>query len=252
MGILDIFQTKSPLQTAPVQQTAVTNQTVPGDKNIADVSKSDPLAIQAGKVDGGESPLSNYAELWKIEDKDKPVNAQEALTPNFTLDPKKVAEAARTVDYAKLVPAEIMTKAMSGDAAAMSQMLNAVTQAATANAGMNTAQIVQAALAHQAKKFVEILPQQVRNQQVSQQVSQDHPIFQNPAAAPMVSMLKDQFAVKYPLATPAEISKHTSDYLTEFVKSLGGSMPDPAMQAAQATKEAGTMDWEKFLAGPQS
>ena len=112
---------------------------------------------------------------------------------------------------------------------------------------MNTAKIVEAALAHQAKQLMSILPGQVRNQQVNMQLTQDHPIFSNPAAAPMVGMLKDQFSAKFPMATPAQISEYTANYLTEFVKAVGGSMPAPGAATAAAAAAAGEPDWSKFF-----
>lgn len=260
MSILDIFQSRQPIQQQPVQQPQPTQQQAPGAPGNPAVAApagptatpgvNDPLALQAGKQPGGESPLSNFAELWKIEDKDKPADFIAAMSPNFNIDPTAVATAARSIDYAKLVPPDVITKAMSGDAVAFGEVLNAVTQAATANAGMNSAKIVEAALAHQAQKFAELLPSEVRKSQISMQVNQDHPIFQNPAAAPMVESLKNQFAAKYPTATAQQISDFTANYLTDFVKAVGGTMPDAnaTTAAANASAKSGEKEnWNMFF-----
>lgn len=224
------------------QQNAGGNTTVPtGVSN--DPAATDPLAFQAGKTVGGESPMANYADLWKIEPNQMPRDPIAALTPNFTIDPAKVAEAAKTIDYSRLVPPDLMTKALSGDAAAMGQILNTVTQASTANSGMSTARIVQAALEHQAKQFAEILPQEVRKLQVSQQVQQDNPIFSDPAAAPILDGLRTQFTAKYPTASPQQVSDHIKQYLGDFIKAAGGNM---SVQTKQTTAP-GEQDWSKFF-----
>ena len=246
MSILDIFNFKPAAPAAPAAAAATPAPGTAPAGATPTPSAADPLAFQAGKQ-GGESPLANFADLWKIDDTNKPIDPTAALTPNFKIDPAAVVNAAKTVDYAKLVPPELMTKALSGDANAMGAVLNAVTQASTANAGMNTAKIVEAALAHQAKQLMSILPGQVRQQQVNMQVNQDHPIFSNPAAAPMVDMLKNQFATKFPMATPAQISEYTANYLTEFVSAVGGSMPTQQQQAATAASAAAEPDWGKFF-----
>lgn len=251
MNIFDIFNSKPAVPATPPQPAAPGTAGNPAVAAPAGTPAApevgDPLAFQAGKTAGAESPLANFAELWKIDPKDMPQDLTAAMTPSFNVDPVAVANAAKTIDYAKLVPPDVMTKAMSGDAAAFANVLNAVAQASTANAGMNSAKIVEAALAHQAKKFAEMLPGEVRKNQVSMQVNQDHPIFQDPATAPMVEGLKSQFAAKYPQATPQQISDFTSQYLEGFVKKLGGTMPDANAAAATAANASGETDWSKFF-----
>lgn len=266
MGILDIFQPRQPIaqvttaqQQQPQQQQQQQQQPAapgtPGNPAVAapagpsaTPTSGDPSALQAGKQPGGESPLANFTELWKIEDEDKPQDFVAAMSPNFNIDPKAVATAAKSVDYAKLVPPDVITKALSGDTTAFAEVLNAVTQAATANAGMNSARIVEAALAHQAQKFAELLPSEVRKSQISMQVNQDHPIFQNPAAAPLIDSLKNQFAVKYPTATAQQISDFTSNYLTDFVKAVGGTMPtNVASSTVAGAKTETATDWNKYF-----
>lgn len=259
MSVLDIFQTR-PAVTVQQAQPAAGDQslgTTPGSGTGATPAPilptplpgaNDPGAFKAGKQ-GGESPLENFKDLWIIDDKQRPQNAQEALTPNFKIDAVAISEAAKGIDYSKLVPPEMMSKALGGDVASFAQILNAVTQAATANAGINSARIVEAALGHQAKSFAEVLPAEVRRHNVASQITQDHPIFSNPAAAPMVGMLKDQFAAKYPMATPAQISDYTASYLTDFVKSLGGTMPDANAEAAKRVADSKTTDWDNYLGG---
>lgn len=232
-------------QQTQQQQSANSNTTVPNANNQVNNQPGDPAAFRAGQTGEAASPLAQFAELWKIEPKDAPRDPVAALTPNFSIDPQKVADAAKTVDYARLVPPEVMTKALSGDAAAMSSILNTVVQASTANAGMSTANIVQAALAHQAKQFAEILPQEVRKLQVQQQVQQDNPLFSNPAAAPILEGLQKQMAAKYPTATPAQIAEHTKNYLADFVKLAGGTM-NP-VQTQQQQQQAGEVDWMNYF-----
>lgn len=248
MSILDMFRSAPPTPVANAAPTATVDPAkVAADLAAAAAAKAAETSNSGAVATDGQTPLANFTDLWKIDANNKPVDPVAALSPSFNIDPVKVAEAAKSIDYSKLIPPDVMTKALGGDATAMAAMLNVVNQAATANAGMNTAKIVEAALANQAQAFMKILPEEVRKNQINMQIVEDHPIFANPQAAPLVAGLKDQFATKYPTATPTQISEFTANYLTDFVKAMGGTMPDPSVAAAKIVAEKGQQDWGNFF-----
>lgn len=260
MSVMGIFQNLLNTGGQPAAPTAPTapaapsggpgNGTVPGPTNsgTAAPNPADPAALKAGKTGEGESPLANFSELWKIDDKNK--GGELSLSPTFNIEPAKLAEAAKTLDFAKVVSPEVATKALGGDAQAFAAALNAVTQAAYTHSAVSTAKIVEAALAKQAQQFQQYLPNEVRKLQVSEQVRSDNPIFNDPAVAPMLDMLKAQLTEKFPTAPAAEISSQAQKFLSGFaeavVKANGGSVVEKAGDGGSGSKGA-DYDWGKFF-----
>lgn len=260
MSVMSIFQNLMNSGAAPAAPAAPAataapsggpgNGTVPNPANSGTTTpnSADPAALRAGKTGEGESPLANFNELWKIDDKNK--QGEISLSPTFNIEPAKLAEAAKTLDFAKVVSPEVMAKALGGDSASLAAALNAVTQAAYTHSAVSTAKIVEAALAKQAQQFQQFLPNEVRRLQVSEQVRSDNPIFNNPAVAPMLDMLKDQLTAKFPAAPAAEISAQAQQFLSEFAKAVvtagGGSITEKAAEGTGAAKGA-DYDWGNFF-----
>jgi hypothetical protein len=155
----------------------------------------------------------------------------------------KMLTAARGVDFAKSVPPELMAKVTAGGpeaAAALTAILNDVSQRAYAQSSYAATQIAETAL----KKFNEgldtRLPSQIKKHQVSDTIRESNPALQHPAAAPIMEALQSQFAVKYPNATVSEIKDMASQYLTQFATA---AMPKPKSAETASNSE----DWGKFF-----
>jgi hypothetical protein len=229
------------------------NPTVPSASTIN--SDGSVAAIPAAAT-GDQSPLANYADLWAKPDPSKPAPTAPTLVPNMQVDASKIMEAARGMNFSQgLDPALLARLEKGNDPEAVQLMVNAVAQNAYAQSAMATTRIVQSAMQLQEKNFNEtVMPSVLRKFAVSSAVA-ENPISNDPAAAPLLQALESQLSQRYKEATPAEIKKHASDYLTGFaqavVRANGGIITNPADTLAangnQMGMKAKEVDWEKFF-----
>jgi hypothetical protein len=229
MSIMDMFRSKAvaPAMTPPTPQ----NNTVPNAGNTPNTEKS---------------PLDNYAKLW-----DKPEGATSpspTLVPALNMDPQKLRENAAKIDFVSQISSEQIQKAMSGDAAAFMQVINQATQLGFAQSVAASAEVTKQSLTSaQTSLNDKILPAAIRNQQITEAMREANPAFDNPAVAPLLSSLKDQFAAKYPTAAPSEIAKMAKDYLAGTAELITGQKVTQESGAPKSQLARPQEDWEKFF-----
>lgn len=187
------------------------------------------------------SPLDDFKDFWQPV---KQEGVDNTLPENMFagLDPAKMLESARKVDFAKSIPPEILAKVTAGgpDAgAALMQILNDVSQRSYAQASIAATGITKAALQQFRDGQESRLPDQIRKFQVSDSIREANPALQHPAAQPIMDALQSQFSVKYPNATVTELRDMASKYLTAFATTAV-----PAKKQVVAESE----DWGKFFA----
>lgn len=259
-SIFDIFRggNAQPQPAAPAPNAAAPNPNAnPNDpgNNAQQVPQTTTQQKQNDPTqDGNKSPLAEFAGLWDTPTpKDGEVvepNWDEAssLVPETKIDPKKLVEAAKRIDFSKLVDPALAEKALKqGDATAFAQILNSVAQAAMANMAMSSSKMMEAKLRQVSGLLIEkALPHHMRKHTVSAQVSNDLPIFNDPAVAPMLSMLEQQMRTKYPKASPAEISSKAKQMLT----GMAGVITGTSGTTTQTQNKSGAKaepDWDAFL-----
>jgi len=246
MSIMDMFRTKPATPVDP----SVSNPTVPGSGTPGNKDGTAPAAFPV-KAEGDKSPLAGYEKLWDNDPNAKPMPS---AVPTFNVDPKKLMDAARGIDFSKAIPADLLEKAAKGDTVALGQAISAAAQAGYAQSAHANTQIVKEALTQQAKVFKdEILPQILRNHSVSQTLQEDS-LLTNTATAPLVEAARTQIAQKYPNASAAEIAKQTQEYFRgfaeEIVKAQGFTIQKPSTSASPANSKE--EDWGKFFDVPVS
>jgi hypothetical protein len=255
MALLDIFNGfargqngGAPQRQEPVLDPSKQNPTVPGEGTPRS-DGTNPAIPKAGE--GDKSPLDGFKDLWQKSDKD---GVKPNLVPTLTVDPKKLSDASKQVDFTKHVSPDALDKAAKGDAASLGQVINEAAQAAFAQAAGASTKILEAALQAQARSFEEkVMPDILRRNAISNSLRADNPLFDNPAVAPMLTMVEQQFAVKFPTATPAEISEKAKEYLSGFASALvgadGKTIVDPKAvtpgNKPQLAREE--QDWSKFF-----
>jgi hypothetical protein len=222
-----IFGTTSQADNAPQQNapTQVTQST-----QVTPVEPAAPV-----------SPMDQFKSLWE------PVNTpgvDNTLPANMFAgaDPTKMLEAARKVNFASQVPADVLAKITAGGpdaAAAFAAAINDVAQRSYAQSSFASTKIVEAALAKFQEGMDARLPSQVKNFQVRESIRESNPALQHPAAAPIMEALQSQIAVKYPNATVNEIRDMASQYLTQFSSAANPVKSGPAVPASE--------DWGKFF-----
>lgn len=211
-----------PIGTTVQTPGTVQNTTLPGTQATSD--GKGPAAFPAAAT-GDQSPLANYADLFKIDDKDR-ATAPGSIVPEIKFDQKATIDRLSTIDYTKHINDAAKEAARNGDLGpAIAQILP---YALTGVMGYTNSQLTSITKSMENKLLNEILPAKLREYSISNQVVQDNPIFDNPAVAPMLEIAKSQLQAKYPEASAAEISSKAKDYLlgmsTEIAKSQGMSI----------------------------
>jgi len=249
-AIMSLFGKNTPTAPAATPDgTEGSNSTIPNQNTP--VSTGNPAAIPAiGK--GDQSPLAGFAELWKVDPNAPKPASPASLVPTFNLDGKVLMEQAGKLNYTNHLSEDLVTKAMSGDKEAFLGVLNQVAQLGFAHNSAASANLIAESFGNANTALNDsIIPQAIRRQQVSSAISENNPIFSDPAVAPMMSMLQNQFAAKYPTSSPAEIAAMAATYLDgmagRIVEAKGGSIVSPS-QTRQGIAQQDP-DWIKLLGG---
>jgi hypothetical protein len=261
MSIFDIFKSSQPQpapSTPPVTpQPGVQNpgQPLPGTHSSAFTAPNGVVPTQTSQnpatpptpqtqLDPNASPMDAFKDIWQTPTTTDP-NQNAPMFAN--LDPKKLMESAKTVDFSKSLNAETLQKIQAGGAdavAALTESLNTVAQTVYAQSAFATTKIVEQALERQQTQLAAQLPTMVKSQQASENLMANNPVFNNPAVQPLVQAAREMMIRKFPQATSAEISNQVEGYF----KALGSSLA-PAPTQASTAKSSQDMDWDKFLAG---
>lgn len=228
-------------------------QTDPQNSLIPPGGMGEPSAPQ-----GGESPLAQFKDLWDNPDlkpgEQRPTdwNNPLSIVPNQNIDPAKVQEAARRIDFSRVLNQEQVKAALSGDTNAFGAVINQVAQAAFANNAMLSSRIVDSALRAMAPRLInEALPHHMKRFGVNEGLATENPIFNNPAVAPMLESLKTQFQNKYPKSSAAEITKMAKDYVLQFANAVGGTPGNDGISGRNQARQTPEIDWiSDFLEQP--
>lgn len=211
---------------------------------------SGPTAFPAVAKEGEKSPLAEYEKLWETAEGDSPaIDPTKELAPAMTLDPAKLQGIAKSIDFSKAVPADIMEKMKSGDSDAILAAMNLVGQAGFSQSLMGTAKLIEKALQTQADNFHQkVMPDLLRKERIGQSLTD--PIFENPAVKPMLDMAVKQLSAKNPNASAAEITRQAKDYVRNFAEAVAAG--DGKQLVDKVSKEdksvaAASVDWSDYL-----
>lgn len=230
-------------QSTKQQTSAESNPTVPNQNNP---KNGENIPGLPPNPTGTESPLENYAELWNA-----PTNGTNlpSTVPQLTIDPVKLDTISKGIDFGKAINKELLVKASSGDAEALSQVISQAVQAGYAQAAGTSAQLVEKALQGVDSKLQkELLPEVLRRADISRSLSNNNPLYQDPAVAPMLKMLETQMAAKYPKATPEQIRESAVGYLQATSRAILSNGGFDVVTKDTTTKNKGPVetDWEKW------
>jgi hypothetical protein len=229
----------------------------PGDTHVSDRTdvngvvppqpNTDPTKDQ-NKNPADQTPMAEFKDLWN-DDPNKEKSDPSKSVMDFTVDPQKMMEAAAKVDFASAIPPEILQKIQAGGeegVRASIAAMNVIAQRTYGQGAMATTAIVQEAVKAARAEMAAQIPALIRAQTLSNNLADDNPLFANPAVVPILDGLKDRFLVKYPDATPAQLTDMAKNYLSKFADSLA---PKPAKTSGNKSKTAGLPedDWESFL-----
>jgi hypothetical protein len=243
MSIMDKIFGKAPVTPAPGTQVLPGNIPAGNPNPAHPANPTAPAAtVAATEPAGPVSPLDAFKGLWETDPNAKAPVPTPGMFDNVT--PEKLQEAARKNDFSKVATPELLAAINAGGegaTAAMVQMMQGMAQKGFGDSAFATTKIVEQALAAQQEKFMAQLPALMKNQNVSENLRNANPIFNHPAAAPMLEVMKAQVIQKHPNATAAEIQAMAQDYLVNFA-----SAATPVTQTAASKAAAAEMDWSSF------
>lgn len=224
---------RAPQQPQQMQQQPAV-QPNPQDRSM---QINNPGADPNNQQQSTSSPLDSFKDLWSTpSNSNGDPNADPFASPLFQTDPAKIIEAAGKADFLSQMPAELMQRAMSGsDPQAFMDVINKVAQNSLAlSLQLSTATVEQAGT-RIGDRFKKATPGMVKDAQLSG-LRSDNPVLQNPAAEPMLKMIRDRIRRNEPNLRPEEIQAKAEDYLVTFAKELNGGQ-------GGSSSDAGEKDW---------
>lgn len=250
MSLMDIFagfrggSSTASQAAAPGAQTS--NPTVPGTPAPGSVQQGQSVAAIPNPGTGEASPLDNYKDLF---DNKGTVTAAPTLTPSINIDPSKIMESAKGLDFSKSLDPTMMSNALKGDSVAMGNLLNQVAQNTFAQSAAATLTIVQKAMTEQESNFNKtVMPDILRREAIRSEVRSENPLYQNPAVIPLLETLERGLLAKFPTASPQEIKTHARTYFSELAESVvkadGGTvMRKESGNVSPTSQKATETDW---------
>lgn len=239
-GGLGIQQPAAPAPAANPNAPALPGNIPAANNNPA--APGNPTAPAATVAATGNTPnngaatpapegLDKFAELWNIKPEDQPKAPD---SPFKGVTPEAIKQVAGNTDFSKVVTPEMMAAISAGGESAVAatlQAMNAMAQENYAQSAQASMRLIEKALETQRTQFQAELPNLVKQQTVAQTLRSSNPIFNHPAAAPMLSGLQQQLQLKNPTATPEQIQAQAQEYLASFATAFA---PQPQQQQ-QAT-----------------
>lgn len=245
MGILDIFQSKPPVQpAAPAAPAAPAgNPHVEGNPTVPNATNTQHVLGPDGKP--ASSPNDGFKDLWNTAPNPQGNPTQQPL---ININQAELATRVKGMDFTQSLSPDLFQKVAAGGeeaVAAMKQMLNTVGQTVLAQSLTGNSMIAETAIKQHGNTLRGEIPSLIKQQSVRNTMQERNPALDNPAFAPFVQAAEQQILKKYPNATASELSEMT----TQYFESLGSALNKPtADKQTQATKAADKeTDWGQFL-----
>lgn len=193
---------------------------------------------------GEQSPLEQFGKLWETPPVDPNAPNQEPAQ----ITPDKIMEAAGKVDFSKVLSqTDLQAIAAGGEGAiqALSGVLNKTMQTSYGHSAVAASKIVEQAVAQAEQRFAAKLPTLINSQTSKSDLVSGNKALSNPAVAPLVEMVHNQFVQKFPNSTPAEIAALTQDYMKTVAGVFNPQSSSPADIEA-SKKKASEDDWSAY------
>lgn len=229
-------------QQNPVATPAAPTPATPGNipqQQINPAAANNPTAPAATVAATAEQQqpqgLDKYKDLFTPDPNAKP---NEPTSPFAGVTPEAIQKIAGNTDFSKVITPEMATAISAGGeeaAKAMMQAMNLVAQQTYAQSAQASIRLAETAVADQREQLLKELPALIRQQTVSETLRTSNPIFNNPAAAPMLNMLKDNLQAKNPTASAAEIQQMAQEYLGTFAEAIKPTQPQQQQQMPKGT-----------------
>jgi hypothetical protein len=221
----------------------------PGDPN------SQNLNPDGGENAAPKAPLEQFSKLWEDPPSEKnadgtPKQKRGTNNPMFNVDPKKIMDAANSVDFTSVITPEIRRKIEAGGAEGTEAMMGSLRSLAStlyAQNTMGTAKMIDAALARQAQQFQEMLPGIIKKHSLGESLGSSNPLFNNPATKPIFRMVQERIAEMHPEMSVQEQKEMAEEYFTNFASAL---TPEERGKDSKGNPIQTETDWSSYLPDP--
>jgi hypothetical protein len=188
--------------------------------------------------------MADHSDLFTMpkQEGDVPVTLDD---PFLTVDRAKVAEMARAMNFAPSTPEmqALAQKALQGDMQAFSEYNNAMMQNMYVQLLTQTSGISEKIAREGITRLRDTIPNTVRSISTTSNLQKQNPIFNDPAAKPMVDMIRSQVELKNPTATPEQVTEQVAKYFNDFA----GVIAPKAKPAEASNPYGGTTDYQNFF-----
>lgn len=217
----------------------------PGQPQPGQVQQPAGVQAPAGFSAPAASPLDAFAGLWQTaqqEQKADPLTAE--VIPMGAEQLQALQQRVSTVNFLSGVKPESVAAALGGDQAAFMSVINSAVQAAMLQSVRVNNTMLNAAVNQRTQEIMKALPSNVQQALTANQLRQDLPIFNHPAAAPLLSALEQNLTLNQPGITPAQATQVAKSYLQNFFAEFSGTNPN---QQQQTTATPAGIDWSKMF-----
>jgi len=227
----DAKTTTQPQSTAPVAPAAQPTQQTVGTQQ----------AVAAPQGTG--SPLDNYLAIWQTapNDQQKVDPFQADVVPMGTEQMQLLQNKVSGVNFLASVPAETISAALGGDVQAFSSVLNTAVQQALLQSVRVNGTMLNSSMRNRTQEILAAMPTHVQQALNVNQIRQDNPVFNHPAARQLLGALEQNLSTQHPGISPTEASQVAQRFLQDFAAEVAGK-PTAANTASQAP---GSIDWSK-------
>lgn len=198
-------------------------------------------ATEAPKV---TSPMADHTDLFTMpkQEGEAPITLDD---PFLNVDRAKVAELAKTMNFAPSTPEmqALAMKALQGDMQAFTEYNNAMMQNMYVQVLTQTSGISEKIAREGINRLKDTIPNTVRSISTTSNLQKQNPIFTDPAAKPMVDMIRAQVELKNPTATPEQVTEQVAKYFQDFA----GVIAPKAVSTEPTNPYGGTTNYEGFF-----
>jgi hypothetical protein len=232
----------APAQPAPTGLEAAVPNTVPATTPGTAPNGIVPEGGAAAPVTDpsiAASPLDEFSTLW---DTDPNAKATPEVTP--TLDSTKLQEVVSRIDFSSAVTPENLAAIQAGGegaVAATTEAMGAIAQQALMHSIKVSNKLIEQAIAKNSEKMEASIPEMLRAQNLSSNLTDTNPIFNNPAIKPIIEATQAQLLIKHPQATTKQLTEMAQKYVLASFKALNPEKPVDTTGADAPT------DWSTFL-----
>lgn len=241
----------NPFREKPISQ----NQPKPEPK-VEDNSNDPNKKIDSKNQQQGDDPLLQFDSLWQPnKDKDgkviedTPTNNGAYLPP---IDNKKLGELVGRMDFTRsLDPALLQAVSKGGEegTAAMMKIINSVGQQSFTASFQAATRLAEQGFVSAKDRFMADVPNHIRDQFVDTGLAESMELMNDPAFAPVVKSVKDQYLRKFPKASSTDVSKAVAQYFEKMKEKLTkkeenqDSIPDNQRKLRQGAPDADFSTW---------